>query len=158
MAAAQIKEFFAQERPRHNIPALLKKLTPFGTLVYVGFILLVTGTVLFVLMNTVITLTGPKNSTFPMLLMAVVGSILLLWGLLRFKKWRKLLCNGLPGVAKITEIRTLPMRNSEQIFYHVHLRIEAENGKAYERTALVGGQIIQHFFAIFDSSKQKKQA
>lgn len=148
IAATQLKEFFAQEPPRRNMPTLLKKLIPLNPLVFVGLILLVVGIVLFIILNIV---NKSPDSMFAIALMTAIGLILLIWGLLRFRKWRNILCNGTIGTARITGIRTLPMRCNGQIFYHVLLLTEMEDGKAKELKALVNSRIVQHFFDIFDA-------
>ena len=125
IAATQLKEFFAQEPPRRNMPVLLKKLIPVNPLVFVGLILLVVGIAIFIILNIV---TKSTDSMFAIVLMTAIGLVLLIWGLLRFRKWRSILCNGRIGTARITGIRTLPMRCNGQIFYHVLLHTETEDG------------------------------
>lgn len=154
IAATQLKEFFAQEPPRRNLPVLLKKLTPMGPLVFIGLILLTMGFALFLLLNIV---TKSPNSMVAILLMATIGFVLLVWGLLRFRKWRNILCKGTIGIARIIGIKTLPMRCNGQIFYHVILRTEIEDGRDNELKALVDGRIIQKFFDILESSEEKNK-
>lgn len=89
IAATQLKEFFAQEPPRRNMPVLLKKLIPVNPLVFVGLILLVVGIAIFIILNIV---TKSTDSMFAIVLMTAIGLVLLIWGLLRFRKWRSILC------------------------------------------------------------------
>lgn len=154
IAATQLKEFLAQEPPRRNMPVLLKKLIPLNPLIFAGLILLVVGLILFIILNIV---TKSTDSMLAIALMTAIGLILLVWGLLRFIKWRNILCNGTIGTARITGIRTLPMRCNGQIFYHVLLLTEMEDGKAKELKALVNGRIIQRFFDIFDAQEQQNR-
>lgn len=154
IAATQLKEFFAQPPPRQNMPVLLKKLIPLNPLVFVGLILLVVGITIFIILNIV---SKSPDSMFTIVLMTAIGLLLLVWGLLRFRKWRNILCNGTIGTARITGIRTLPMRCNGQIFYHVLLRTETEDGNAEELKALVNGRIIQYFFDIFDEREQQNR-
>lgn len=154
IAANQLKEFFTQEPPRRNMPVLLKKLIPVNPLVFVGLILLVVGIAIFIILNIV---TKSTDSMFTIVLMTAIGFVLLIWGLLRFRKWRSILCNGRIGTARITGIRTLPMRCNGQIFYHVLLHTETEDGNTDELKALVNGRIIQHFFDIFDAKEQQNR-